>query len=410
MCVIAMTHDNRSMRMLKYLLFFFCASIVGFRCSECLGQYSVDDLVRLNRDTWKSFTTIDTEYAISTVFKINGESTTYVYENNQWIRSGVNNRIMTTSKTNDDELRFIEYLFKDGKRYQKYGKWSEYFVRSKSFCGVKPQIGANMLRAESSECYGFLPFTIETVGYTVRTRELISDFVKKCDATIIGDVRSDKGDNLIIVRATHKAVSGDDRNAGSHIDLYFNADKNFLVHKAVHYLTGLGKSAETGKFVPIIINHEVMEYAEITGGLYFPKQIRFINFNGTDTSEDKAVAITTVLFRNIRVNSSIDDEMLGFSLPKWSLVLEYLTDSDEADNYIIWGEDNKSLVTFTSNEQLTDYVVSKCGSGFRQNNDINDFKTHSIDIYRLIFIVLALMFIFLGLWFEWRKRNKGKNV
>jgi beta-lactamase regulating signal transducer with metallopeptidase domain/tetratricopeptide (TPR) repeat protein len=148
-----------------------------------------------------------------------------------------------------------------------------------------------------------------------------------------------------------RPVGNSPQTAGTYIDFYVNADKGFLVQKAVLYTTH--SHLIDGKSLGNCRSLEVKEFQSCGDGVFFPKQTGCRVQIGVERISADTTDCLTFVATKLSVNSPLAGDAFDFRFPVGMTVGERDKNNrmGEGEKVYIWGADNKPAQTFASERE-----------------------------------------------------------
>lgn len=146
--------------------------------------------------------------------------------------------------------------------------------------------------------------------------------------------------------------AGNFRDAvGTYIDFYVNADKGFMVQKAVAYVTNeylIDKKSLSGCH-----SIEVREFQPCGNGVFFPKRVEYRRQIGVHEISSKHTDWVTFLAEKLSVNAPLAGDAFDFRFPAGITVGERDKNNrmGEGEKVYIWGADNKPAKEFATERE-----------------------------------------------------------
>lgn len=141
------------------------------------------------------------------------------------------------------------------------------------------------------------------------------------------------------------AESPEEGDRKTFFEIHLDPKVNYMVCKVVKDKP-MAKRANS-KNVGITSTTEVVRFAEVKEGLFFPIQL-----TGTSSSTPSATVQTTVT--SVRINDPLPDDAFRIEFPKYALVEDYALADGKARVHI-WGE-AKPLATVTTQAEIDAFV------------------------------------------------------
>jgi len=172
------------------------------------------------------------------------------------------------------------------------------------------------------------------------------------------------------LHAEHPARDARDQAAGSYIDFYVNADKGFMVQKAVLYATH--SYLIDGKSLGCCHSLEVKEFQSCGDGVFFPKRTERRKQVGVEQISADRTDCVTFAATKLSVNSPLAGDAFDFRIPAGVTVYEWDENlSMERGKVYIWGADNKPAQKFASEREYLDHDAPRVLEEMRQSVEKN---------------------------------------
>jgi beta-lactamase regulating signal transducer with metallopeptidase domain/tetratricopeptide (TPR) repeat protein len=174
----------------------------------------------------------------------------------------------------------------------------------------------------------------------------LAEIIDAWKVTLKGKTTTAAKETLWRLRA-ERPVENSPQTAGTYIDFYVNADKGFLVQKAVAYVTG--EYLIDNKSLSGCHSREVKEFQSCAGGVFFPKRVEYRKQIGVEQiSADPSDCLTFVATK-LSVNVPLAGDAFDFRFPAGLAVGERdKNNGSDGEKVYIWGPDNKPARTFAS--------------------------------------------------------------
>ena len=301
------------------------------------------EIAKANEATWESITAVDMEYTLTSrnVREAQPRESTSV---GRWLKASRHERLRQNSEVFDhldsaekilpDPSYYYDDYLLDGttvRHLREYGRkpadrnrLSVVDAKSRGLSGEIHPEEPRLLTRRSS------PITAPQVLHYFQCRHsdpplTLSEIIASWKATLKGKTVTDARETLWCLHAEYPAKGEKDERAGSYIDFYVNADKGFLVQKAILYETNaylIGNPAD-GKSVGGCRSLEVKEFQPCGDGVFFPKQIECRTQIGVEQISAKDSDYRTFTAMKLAVNSPLPGDAFDLRIPANVPVYEF---------------------------------------------------------------------------------------
>lgn len=314
---------------------------------------TLSEIARMNSAAWDSVYSVDMEWDTTSASVSNGKKTDMKkMVGSKWSRKGDTERLRRPLQVAANEEIYEDYFLDNLMMYSLYKPIPENSAPL-SVCdqqGVKGRITPCMPRllvGKSPELLQYFCFMGDAHPKT------LSEIIAKWDVSLKDDPVVERGATLWCVHAKYISIDAGDPRTGNYIDIYVNADRNFMAQKAVFYDKGVAKDDE-GKWVAVEYSLEVKEFLNCGGGVYFPRGVVFRNRGRADSPDNGDGVFATQTPTRLSINSAIPDQEFNFRFPENLLVRRLLADGAQ-ETMVLWGGDNKPALEFHSEEEMLEY-------------------------------------------------------
>jgi beta-lactamase regulating signal transducer with metallopeptidase domain/tetratricopeptide (TPR) repeat protein len=210
------------------------------------------------------------------------------------------------------------------------------------------------------------PLRYFNLGYTPAST--LSEVIASWKVSIEGKT-TEANETLWCIHAEYPNSGVKPPPDGSYVDIYVNADKGFMVQKAIFYDTN--KVFLHGKSVDLHRCLEVKEFEAFPNGVFLPKRIESRLMEGD--KELRAWAnfyVGTLTATKLSVNAPLPADALDFRFPAGMEVLES-SQASNAYKTLIWGDDNKPAKAFSRREDYDKYRRDQSAKEFRRRVEKN---------------------------------------
>jgi beta-lactamase regulating signal transducer with metallopeptidase domain/tetratricopeptide (TPR) repeat protein len=174
----------------------------------------------------------------------------------------------------------------------------------------------------------------------------LAEIIAAWKVTLKGKTTTAAKETLWRLRA-ERPVENSPQTAGTYIDFYVNADKGFLVQKAVAYVTGeyfFDNKSHSGCH-----SREVKEFQSCGSGVFFPKRVEYRKQIGVEQISADTTDCVTFVATKLSVNAPLAGDAFDFRFPAGLEVGERdKNNRGDGEKVYIWGADNKPAQTFAS--------------------------------------------------------------
>jgi hypothetical protein len=292
------------------------------------------------------------------------------------------------SNSQNEIKKYDDTFFDNNKKFSFSCRFDVYdnLFSKKSFCADNPndwQVEYSIVQGISVQ-KSYFPVDVY-FNFPSETPLSFIDFVKANEIESVVNLDDKK---LLTFRLRYKIKTdnnNNNNNNGSYADITINRERSSHIEKIRFYFTGLGRSAETDQYVPIITETKIEEYQKLSNGIYFPKTIISKNFNGIETEDVQRTTITTYSFNSISLSSTFANHELGFRFPPHSIITETI----DKDNFLIhlWSDTNVPSKTFSSPDKFASFLKRNCSGS--QNISSSFYLRAILFLLGLLFIVTA---------------------
>lgn len=355
------------------------------------GAPTLAEIAKANDAAWAAIKSVDMVYDVTSWIVNNGKKGRELRSTDlRWSKEETRERYrgcvqQATIKDGDlvseDRSEYEDY-FLDGKTVR-YFRDSDPKNKDKGELSCQYQKGLHaeihpetprMLadKEKSPQLLRYLRWSIKNPhgNMTNKSSLMLSEIINsdQWKVSLRGKESAGAGDTLWLIHAEYSPKTGNDELAGSYIDIYVNANKNFLIQKILSYATNV--ATKQGQPVGIYYTEEIREFQDCGHGVWFPKQWEYFlpGDKKQIPSKDGFHAIQTAT--RLSVNSPLPTDAFDFRLPK-NMVVRQISAENDAERFLIWGPDNKPAKEFNTGEEFEKYAEKEQLEDMRQRVEKN---------------------------------------
>lgn len=316
------------------------------------------EIAKANDTAWNAIKSIDVEYTIVSQCVENGKLTRDTQSKRRWSKSENMERVReypTTVKINKSRFgnvskpEFEDYYF-DGK-LMRHLRDSKPQQEKKDLTysdqkGLEATIGTktNWPLCADVELLRYLYFDSSPLKMHQLT---LANIISEWTVSIQDKQTTSSGDTLWILHAEYPQKDAKDKRAGTYIDVYVNANKGFLVQKAIFFANGSAHRPD-GTPVTSCVVKEIKEFQDCGHGVFFPKTAEFHLLGDAKNIGCKDGYFVMATATKLSVNSPLPDNTFDFHFPENAVVHQDLP--GENRKVFVWGPDNKPKKEFSRQE------------------------------------------------------------
>lgn len=368
------------------------------------------DVAESNAASWSSIFSVDIEYQTSVRAVENGR---VLFERaasgHRWIKQADRQRLLLRDL--DGRGRMVDRLIRGDRQYRlEYPLSLDLSEQPLRLCDDRP-VNAAILPAPPGLIDELVPQNLERL-YFIHTappmtlRELLAGRVPQM-ATSDSEVQNERLTFRIDLS------DGEDADGGSFVVLTVDAGKGFLIQKAEIVEAAAAHSAVDGAPIPIRTVWEVHEWAQPDEGVWYPREVTFVNHGRADAPPSEDGYFIRWTLTRLSVNQPLPDkEWLGFSFPENAVVQEDAPASG-AGRILVWGPANLPQAEFESEAEYEVFRRAICNdSATARKGDAaaepGGPREAPVVNWRAIVVVNAVLLALFALWRQLRRRQHSQ--
>ncbi len=361
---------------------------------------SLTEIAKANDAAWEAIKSVDMVYGITSQIVNNGKKGREVRSTDiHWSKE--ENRERLRGCFQRAELKFDDFCPADNSEYEDYfldGKTARYLWDSDPKNNDKGELSCQNQKGLHGEVRSEMPRMLAdherapqllryrrwkiqspsgsvTNGPSLTLSEIINS--DKWKVSLKGKETTSAGDNLWLVHAVYLPKDGKDTLAGSYMDIYVNADKNFLMQKVSSYATNVATKA--GQRIGIYFTEEVKEFQNCGHGIYFPRRVEYRLIGTADQITSENGLYVTQVATKLSVNSPLPADTFDFRFPE-NMVVQQLSPENGPVRFLLWGPDNKPAKEFDTGREVNQYAEKEELELLRQRVEKNRSSTKPSDL------------------------------
>jgi Flp pilus assembly protein TadD len=373
---LAVHARNRRATTLRLVLLVLSAGFVLAKDIQAVAQTAADqpptlaEIAKANDLAWAAIKSVDMEYVLTFKCVENGKTKLETRSTAHWSKAGNLERLRQYPNSMEvgcpDKAQYrghseSEDIFLDGKTVRclkdsnakNSDKGELACLDQKGFQGeIRPETPGMLVTQEKApELLRYLRWTIRSSdgntanGPPLMLSEIISS--DKWNVSLKEKQTTSVGDTLWLIHAEHP------RLAGSYIDVHVNANKGFLIQKAI-FCVNIGKS-DAGQRLFMRYSEEVEEFQDCGQGVHLPKQVKYHIVDPAQQLDSEDGCFVICAATKLTANSPLPADTFDFRFPE-NVVVEQTLSEDEPVRYLVWGPDNKPAKEFNTAEEFSKYA------------------------------------------------------
>ncbi len=345
------------------------------------------EIAKANDAAWAAIRSMDVEYARTE--RIVSEKTPRQSESTgRWLKDGDRERLRQNSvftcqlengKTSSGRFEYDDY-YNDGTKVRHVQERDRKSSDRRTLSVVDPKrldgLVGYIYKGPRSVARGDCPITEPQVLRYFRCRYddppmTLAEIIAAWKVTLKGKTTTAAKETLWRLHAERPVRSDAPSEVdGSYIDFYVNADKGFMVQKAVSYTAH--SHLIDGKSIGSCRSLEVKEFQACGDGVFFPKRIECRKQIGVERISSDRTDCVTFVASKLSVNSPVAGDAFDFRIPAGVAVYEFDKNlsMDEGKVYI-WGADNKPAQKFASEREYLKPQYARHFEEMRQKAERN---------------------------------------
>lgn len=318
-----------------------------------------EEIGEANDAAWDSLAILDVTYIVRTKSVKDGKPVLQrVSEESRWIRTPTHQRLLLRNM--DGKQQIVDRLVGGNHiKTLQYPTDIDLVAAPLRPCDSRP-IRARIDVWVPGSLDELCPQNMEYLYFTrssprVRLSQLLSEW--KVDS-IESAQGNPKDDRMVVVKVAYPA--SDSKFAGSYATLTVNCNKMWLVEKAEIIEQNAARSTEDSSPVAVRTKWEVLEWAEIDAGVWYPSRVSFSNTGQADMTESQDGYFIEWISKTAVANSpDLIGTELGFQFPENAIVSEFDSKRDQ-QGIMIWGPNNTPHIEFVSEDEYEVYRRELC--------------------------------------------------
>ncbi|MFG0295030.1 MAG: hypothetical protein ACF8PG_03910, partial [Maioricimonas sp. JB045] len=364
-----------------------------------------------NDAAWESIAFIDMEYVVSTRLVEQGR---VVVEResglNRWVRTPTHERLLLRDL--DGKGLAVDRLVGESViRLLQYPVDMDFTADPIRPCDDRP-VKATISPASPGVLDELVPQNMELLHFTRSApRMRLSELLRTWKVGEISRTTGPDDDKRLAMTAELRPGGGE--GAYSVVKLTVNSSKGYLVERAEMVEADAARAIDSEEGAAIKTVWEVLEWAEVEPGVWYPVRVSFSNLGRADASASTDGYFVEWRATKLTVNTPPAEEWLGFEFPENSIVQEFLADG-QPGRILVWGPGNMPQTEFSSEEEYEVYRRALCndaptraavagpGEGLRSDEPSSAFAT-------LLTINVVVLFVGGLAWVLIRSRGRRRS-
>ena len=320
----------------------FCLLFVALfpTIANCADTPTLDEIAQANLSTWAAIETVDMEFAIISEIFVDGEVLLMTSLQNRWILSPNKERLVRVYDLGEGDSLLSDCLL-DENALREHQATTD--ANGMLFCGtISPTINPMWQNKVNLSPY-LLRYPCGEID--LDTTKTLAWVIENWPTKLNGSHQHDE-DTIwhLLVQCPAESPW-----CGGEMQVEVNAGKGFLVQKVTVNSLALGLTEEEGRTT---IEMEVVEFIPAEDGEhYFPSGFVSQQFAEPVGEECSPHTVYKEIPTRLFVNGQLPENCLDFKFEKHEIVTEYNLHSEVTAVYL-WGDDNRPMQTFASEEEL----------------------------------------------------------